>query len=380
MLFVLDKMKIKKIDTQNKRDLRHFFQLPFDLYKNDPNWVPPMLGDIKFSLNRRSHPFYKHSEAEYFIVKEGVQVLGRIAVIDNERYKAYTHEKTGFFYFFEVINDIQVARLLFNTAFDWSFERGLVKIIGPKGLAQGDSQGMLVEGFQYKPAIGIAYNPEYYNDFVTDSGFTKELDYRSGYLTTDMQVPDRIIKLAERVKNRRGFNVKVFENKDEMRVWIPKIKDVYNEAFKAVPSFVPITEGEVQLIADRILSIADPQLLKLIFKNEELIGFLFAYHNISDGIQKAKGRIFPFGWFHLMRAFKRTKWMDINGIGLLPDHQGLGATAVLYTELEKSTRAFPFEYVDVVQIAETNQKSFGEMDNLGVHWHKRHRVYKKILS
>jgi hypothetical protein len=255
----------------------------------------------------------------------------------------------------------------------------LNSIIGPKGLAQGDSLGMLVEGFDYKPAIGIAYNPSYYNDFIVSSGYTKNVDYLSGYITIDYEVSDRVYKLAEIVKKRRGFWVKQFESKDEMRAWIPKIREVYNRAFVDVPTFCPITEDEVQLIANRILSIAHPKLIKLIFKGEDLIGFLISYHNISDGIQKSKGRLFPFGWYHLMRAFKRTKWVDINGIGLLPGHQGVGATAVLYVELEKCLRSFPFEVADCVQLAESNIKIFTEMDHLGINWHKRHRIYEKAL-
>jgi len=316
---------------------------------------------------------------DFFVAETNDQIQGRIAAIDNQRYKTYTKENTGFFYFFEVMEDISVARQLLNTVFDWAQKRGLDKIIGPKGLAQGDGLGILVEGLEYKPAIGIPYNPGYYNDYLTDSGFVKDVDYVSGYLHSDYEVPERITRIAERVKKNRGFWVKIFTSKDEMRGWIPKIREVYNRAFLDVPTFAPITTDEVQLIANRILSIADPKLIKLIMKGEELIGFLFAYHNISEGIQKAKGKIFPFGWFHLMRTFKQTNWVDINGIGLLPDHQGVGATAVLYSELEKSIRAFPFETADVVQIAETNIKSFNEMNNLGVHWHKRHRIYKKVL-
>jgi hypothetical protein len=372
-------MVIRKIDTRNKRDLRKFIQFPFELYKNDKNWVPPMINDMKLALNREAHPFYKHSHADFFLAEENGKVLGRIAAIDNQRYKEFAGEKSGFFSYFEVVENIQTARELFNAVFDWGKDRGLKHIIGPKGLAQGDSLGMLVEGFKFKPAIGIAYNPRYYNDFLSDSGFVKEFDYLSGYLKTGYEVPDRVYKLAQKVKERRGFWVKKFESKDEIRMWIPKIREVYNRAFIDVPAFVPITEDEVQLIAKRILSIAHPKLIKLIFKGDELIGFLFSYHNISQGIQKSKGRMFPFGWYHLMRAFKQTNWVDINGIGLLPGHQGVGATAVLYVELEKSIRSFPFEMADIVQIAETNIKSFKEMDHLGVNWHKRHRIFKRAL-
>ncbi len=372
-------MKIRSIDTSNRKDVRQFIQFPFTIYKNDPNWVPPMVNDVKLAFNRDQHPFYQHSEADFFVAEENGKVIGRIAAIDNQNYKKYTGEKTGFFYFFEVIEDPQVAAALFETVFEWAAARDLNMVIGPKGLAQGDGLGLLVEGFDYKPAIGIPYNPAYYVDVITAAGFEKKTDYISGHQTSDYVLDERVFKLAERVKQRSGYWVKQFESKDEMRAWTPKIREVYNQAFEVVPNFVPITEDEVNLIADRILSIAHPKLIKLVCQGDDLVGFAFSYHNISEGIQKARGRMWPFGWYHLMRAFKTTKWVDFNGIGLLPEHQGRGATAIIYAELEKNIREFDFEYGDIVQIAETNMKSFGEMDNLGWKWHKRHRIYERKL-
>ncbi|MCJ7701581.1 MAG: GNAT family N-acetyltransferase, partial [Anaerolineales bacterium] len=233
-------MNIRKIDTENKSDVRRFIKFPFDLYKDNPYWVPPMMPDMKQALNRERHPFFKHSQADFFLAEEGKRVLGRIAAIDNQRYKEFTGQNTGFFYFFEVAEDIQVARALFNTAFDWARAQGLEHIIGPKGLAQGDGLGLLVEGFKYKPAMGIPYNPKFYKHFITDNGFEKSIDYLSGYFTTDYQIPERIHKLAERVQKRRGFKVKNFKSKDEVREWIPKIREVYNQAFATVPTFIPI--------------------------------------------------------------------------------------------------------------------------------------------
>ncbi len=373
-------MRIRAIDTNNKKDIHQFIQFPFDLYKGDPNWVPPMVNDMQRALSPGSHPVHRHSTTEYFIAEDHGRTLGRIALVENQRFIEFTGQKAAFFNFFEVVEDIEVNRALLNFAAEWARNRGLESIIGPKGLAQGEASGILVEGFEYKPAMGIAYNPPYYDAFLRDFGFEKEVDYLSGFLTTDYHLDERVVKLAERVKNRRGFWVKRFASKDEMREWIPRIRGVYNRAFEVVPNFVPITEEEAQLFAERLLSIAHPRLIKLIFKGDELVGFLFAYHNVSEGLQKARGRMWPFGWFHLLRAFKTTRWVDINGIGLLPEHQGVGATAVLYTELEKSIREFPFKYADIVQIAEDNLKSFREMDRLGVQWHKRHRVYRKDIT
>ncbi|MBN1667199.1 MAG: hypothetical protein JW862_08915 [Anaerolineales bacterium] len=372
-------MPVQQIDLNDKRAVQSFIQLPFDIYRGNPYWVPPMRSDLQAALDPQRHPFYQHSQAAFFLARAHGQVQGRLAILDNERYKAHTGQQTGFFYFFECVDDLEVSQALFQAGFEWARQRGLKSLIGPKGLAQGDGLGLLVEGFADLPAMGIPYNPPYYARLIETAGFTKETDYLSGYLSSDYQLPERVFELAERVKARRGLWVRRFESKAEMRAVIPEIHKVYNSAFKVVPNFVPITQDEIELVANRILSVADPRLIKLIYKRDELIGFLFAYKNIGAGLRKADGRMWPFGWWHILRAFRTTRVADFNGIGLLPEHQGVGATAILYTELEKTAREFDFEHANIVQIAETNMKSFGEADHLGVTWDKRHRSYQVKL-
>ncbi len=376
-------MRVCQIDTSKRSDVRKFIKFPFDLYAGNPYWVPPLIAERKLALNPDEHPFYQHSEAAFFLAERDGETVGRIAILNNRRYREQTQSPTGLFYFFEVIDDLNAARSLFEAGYEWAGQRGIKILRGPKGLAQGDGFGMLVEGFDYLPAMGIPYNHAYYSDLMDALGFEKESDLHSGYISKEEQgftLPERVHQLAERVKQRRGIHVKRFETKDELRQYIPLVRRVYNQSFSNVPEFVPITEAEIDIIAERILSIADPRLLKLIFKGDELIGFAFTYPNISKGLQKARGRLFPFGWYYLRREFKRTKMLDANGIGLLPNHQGMGATAVLFTEFEKIVKNHGFNHIDIVQVNEKNQKSFTEMSHLGVKWHKRHRVYKRVFG
>lgn len=376
-------MHVRQIDLANRNDVRKFIQFPFNLYADNPYWVPPLIAERELALNPNEHPFYQHSEAAFFLAERDGEIVGRIAILNNRRYRKQTQSPTGLFYFFEVIDDLEAARALFESGYKWAGQRGIKILRGPKGLAQGDGFGMLVEGFDYLPAMGIPYNHAYYPRLMDALGFEKESDLRSGYFSADehkFEIPKRIHKLAKLVKKRRGIHIKRFETKDELREYIPIVRQVYNEAFSSVPEFVPITEAEIETIAERILSIADPRLLKLIFKGDELIGFAFTYPNIAKGLQKAGGRLFPFGWYHLKRAFKRTKMLDANGIGLLPEHQGVGATAVLFSELEKTIKNNGFKHVEIVQINEKNHKSFNEIDHLGATWHKRHRVYKRVFE
>jgi hypothetical protein len=249
--------------------------------------------------------------------------------------------------------------------------------MGPHGMLGGEGLGTLIEGFDYLPAIGIAYNKPYYDDLIKKAGFKKQVDYHSGFLRTqDYELPERIHNLADRVKERRGFFVKKYETKAAIKEDVLLIRDVFNSAFEGSPGYSPIQDDELEAIADRLLMIADPRLIKLVFKDDLIVGFLFAYPNISEGIQKAKGRLFPFGWFHILRAKATTKFLDINGIGILPEHQGVGANSILYSEMDKTVRDFNFKFADVVQISEKNMKSMAEMKALGIQWYKRHRVYE----
>jgi hypothetical protein len=260
--------------------------------------------------------------------------------------------------------------------FLWAAERGHQQVYGPKGLLQGDGIGLLVKGFEYIPAMGIPYNFPYYDKLVTRAGFSKKFDYFSGFVDTRVGLSEKIYRVAEKVKKRSGFWVREFTSKDELMEIAPELRHVYNSAFYGSEGFSPITEDEIITIAERMLSIADPRLIKLVYKDQKIIGFLFSYPNIGRGLQKTNGRLIPFGWFHLWREFKTTNYMDTNGIGIIPEYQGLGPTAVIYTELEKTFREFNFDYVETVQTREDNIPSLAESSQFKMDWTKTHRVYE----
>ena len=372
-------MQIRKLDTTRAQDTRQFINFPFGVYRDCPQWVPPILPEIQLVLNRRKHPFYRHSDAEFFVAESGGQTVGRIVVMDNRNYNKHHGRKDAFFYYFDAVEDDAAARALFDAALDWSRRRGLERLIGPKGFLQGDGLGLLVEGFEHRPAVGIPYNHSYYDALVTGSGFEKETDFLSGYLPGDYDLPARFFDIAERVKERRGFWIKSFTSDKEMRQWVPRIGRVYNATFSDNWEYCPVTEEELAAIGERLISIADPRLIKLVMKEDEIVGFVFGFPDISAAIQKTKGRVWPLGWIYLLREFKRTDWINFNGTGLLAEHRGLGANAVLYTELAKSVRQFHFKHADVVQVEERNTKSLGDMAAIGVQWYKRHRIYRRAV-
>jgi hypothetical protein len=376
-------LHIHQVRPGDRAGVNDFIEFPHRLYSKDPNWVPAMRSDMERTLDPDQHPFYRSGQAAFFLAAREGEVLGRIAAIENQRYNQVNGTRTGFFTYFECVDDPGVSRALFEAAFSWMRRLHLELVIGPKGLLPGDGNGLLIRGFRHFPAMGIAYNPDYYQALVEAAGFHKATDYYSGYLTSSYRLPERFHRVVEQVKERHGYHVKRFRTKEELRRLVPELRDVYNASFRGSFSgpigFVPLTDEEIQLIAKRLLSLAQPDLIKLVFQRDQLIGFLFAYPNIGRAIRRARGRVWPLGWLHMMMGLRTTRSLDVNGIGILPEHQGRGANGVLYVELEKTIKGTRFEHADMVQVREENMKSLAEAEALGVNWYKTHRLYRHEL-
>ena len=372
-------LRIDPLDTGSARDVKRFLDLPFRLYQECAQWVPPLVDDIKLQLDRRNYPFYQHSDAAFFMAAQDGQVVGRIAVLDNRHYNAHWNSRTAFFYLFDSENDPETASALFIAIEEWARARDLTKVVGAKGFLQGDGIGVLVEGFEHRPAVGIPYNYEYYGSLIEGAGYVRQRDFVSAYLPGDIQLPQRVHEIAEQMKARRGFSIKTFQSKAELRRWVPTIVRTYNDTFIHNWEFNPVTEAEAEVIGERLLQIADPKLIKLVMKGDEIAGFLFGFPDISEGICRAHGRMWPFGWFWLLREFGRTRWLNLNGAGILAPFRGLGVNAILYSEMEKTIRSGQFEHADIVQIEES-VLTLDDALRMGAHIYKKHRIYEKTLA
>jgi len=372
-------MNVRLLNTENRRDIRRFVQFPFTLYEDCPQWMPPLVSAVKASLNRRRYPFYQHSDADFFVAEDDGDVVGRIAVLENRRYNDYHQRKAAFFYYFDAIDDADVTRALFDAAADWAARRGLTMLYGPKGFLRSDAVGILIEGFEHRAALSMPYNYAYYPRLMEAAGFEKEIDYLSGYVKRGQDLDERFYALAEKIKERRGFSVKTFKSKRELRAWIPKIQQVNNEAFTEVWGYYPIDDAEVQMIAKQLLSVADPTLMKIVMKGDDVAGFAFIFPDISDALKKTRGRLWPFGWIRVLAEFKRTQRLSGNGVGLLPQYQGMGGSTLLYVEFAKTLIASKATHCDLAQAMETNVKSLGDMNAIGAQWYKRHRVYRRAV-
>ncbi|HEX6271009.1 MAG TPA: GNAT family N-acetyltransferase [Anaerolineales bacterium] len=376
-------LTIEKIDTANKQQVKRFVELPYRLYEDCPQWVPPLYVDAYLPLNRKKHPFFEHSEADFFLaVREG-EVVGRICAANNRRFNEYHQTKKAHFYAFETIDDLHVARTLFDAVIDWAKARGLDTVIGPKGLSPFDGYGILVEGFDHRQMMNMMnYNYDYYPKLIEAIGFEKEVDFISCYLPADsFRIPERVERIAKRVIERGDLWVKKFKSKRELVQWAPRIGYTYNKAFIHNWEYYPFTEGDVKYAVDNVFLVANPRLIKLIMYKDEIVGFLFAFPDVSVALQRARGRLFPFGLIDLLLEMKRTKTISGNGMGILPEHQGKGGNALLYYEMGKTVFAFnQFEHVEMTQVAETAQQMRADLKNLNGVEYKNHRVYRKSIG
>lgn len=373
---------IESVDTQNKSQVRRFVEFPRKLYKDSSFWVPPLYIDSYAQLDRKKHPFYEHSDVEFFLAVRDGRDVGRIAAIENKPFNKYHNSKEADFYFFDCEDDSEAATALFEAVFDWAKKRGLDSVIGPKGMGPLDGYGILILGHDQRQTMTMLnYNHPYYQQLVEAQGFVKEVDFVSCYLPADkFAIPERVGRIALRALQKGGLAVKKFKNKKELLEWAPRIGEAYNKAFVRNWEYYPFTAKEIDFVVENIMTVADHRLIKIITHGSEVVGFLFAFHDVSAAMQRAKGKLFPFGLIDMLLEMRRTNTVSVNGMGILPEFQGHGGNAILYYEMGDTLLNFnQFTHVEMTQVAETTEQMRADLKNLNGVEYKNHRVYRKAL-
>ena len=375
-------LTIEKVDTENKKQVRRFVELPHHIYADCSQWVPPLNVDAYNQLNRKKHPFHEHSDVDFFLAVRDGRDVGRIAAIENKPFNRYHNEKTADFYLFECENDAEAATALFSAVFDWAKKRGLETVIGPKGMGPLDGYGTLIFGQEHRQTMTMLnYNHSYYQSLVEAQGFVKEVDFVSCYLPADkFQIPERVKRITERVMERGHLDIKVFKNKKELLQWADRIGTAYNNAFVHNWEYYPLSQREIDFVVENIMTIADHRLIKIITHGEDVVGFLFAFHDVSAALQRAKGRLFPFGLVDILLEMRRTNTVAVNGMGILPEFQGHGGNALLYYAMGNTLLEFDqFVHVEMTQVAETTEQMRADLKNLNGVEYKNNRVYRKKI-
>jgi hypothetical protein len=371
---------VDKIDINSKSQVNDFVMFHYKLYKNCPQWVPPFIDDIKTMMNPNKHPFYEHSDAEFFVARHNGEIVGRIAAMEIKPYNKYHETRQSVFNLFDTIDDEEVTNALFERVFDWSRKRGLDTLVGPKGFTAFDGYGIQIEGHDHRQMmIMMNYNYPYYQKLVENLGFEKEVDFVSCYLPTEKLIlPERVHEIARRVQERGKFKVIKFKNKKDMLTWADPLGEAYNQTFVKNWEYYPLSKHEIDFMVKNLMTFLDYRLLKLITYNDKIIGFLIAFPDISAALQRQGGKVTPWGILDYLIDLKRTDWISLNGMGILPEYQGLGGNALLYTEMEKTALGFnQFKYAELTNVAETTKQMRADLKNVGGEEYKNHRVYHR---
>jgi len=376
----MEPVTIKVVERSRGPAGKQFIDFPHRLYRGSGQWVPQFRTDVRRILDRR-HPSFERVEAQFLLARRGREPVGTIGAIVNSAYNDYHGTKIGHFHFFDCVDDRAVSRALVGAALDWLRAKGMRQVVGPYGFGFM-GMGVLVDGFEHRaPMTMMGYNGPWYGPALEAEGFTKHRDQLSMYLEADKFVlPDRVRRVAEIALKRGSFEVPEFGRKKDLVRRAQAIGKVYNDSFRSHgDEYCPLSEKEIRQITRDLVTVADPTLIKLLVHRGEIAGFLFGFPDLSAALQRSGGRITPWAVIDLLLEYRRTRWLIVNGAGILPQYQRLGGNALLYYMLEKIASRKRFLHVDAVQVAETTELMLADIQTLGGRVHKVHRLYQRAL-
>lgn len=362
-------------------ELSRFIRLPFVLPDQRPNRVPPLLMDEREFHDPKKNPQLAHCEVERWIAwRDGVAV-GRIMGIIHRSYNAAHGERTARFYDLDCMNDAAVVRALVNTVEEWARSQGMDRLIGPFGFSDKDPQGLQIVGIEHLPVIATPINPEWLPNMVEACGYTPFEDMVSYRMDIPARMPEVYQAIGDRCLRNFHLHRVPLRSKRELKPWVVPVLRLVNATYGDLLGFAPMSEAEMRALAAKYMFILDPQLVHLIADaHNDPVAFVIASPDMSEGLQRANGRILPFGWWHILRAMRRSTQLDLLLGAVRPDLQGKGLTAALGVSLFAAARARGFTHLDSHLIMERNTRMRAELERLGAAVWKRYRVYQRELN
>jgi hypothetical protein len=362
--------------VSSKKDLMQFIKLQWKIYKDDPYWVPPLIMDRKKLLNREKNPFYKHAEMEMFLAEKDGEVVGRISAIKNDLHNKYHNDKVGFFGFFECINDQVVANALFNKAKEWLKSKGCDEMRGPANPSSNDEYAMLLEGFEDEPRLLMTYNPKYYLDLCDNYGFKKAKDLNAYKISNEkITKSEKLKRVAEIATKRSGIIISQLDMKN-FRKEIDKVKYVYNKAWAPNWGFVPLTEEELDAMAEDLKPLVEPSLVLFGEINGETVGFSLVMLDYNTVFKEMNGRLFPFNFIKLKTLKKNIRWARIITLGIIPEFQKRGLDSVFYWEIVNRAQKLGIYLGEASWILEDNEMMNRGAEVMNGELYKKYRMYE----
>ncbi len=372
-------VEIKKVTT--KSDLKRFIRFNYEFYKNNPYSVPDLYDDMLNTFSPQKNAAFEFCEADYFMAFRDGKMVGRVAAIINRRANETWKKKTVRFGWIDFIDDIEVSTALIDTVKQWGKERGMTEMEGPLGFTDMDAEGMLVEGFDQLSTMATIYNYPYYPQHMEKLGLVKSADWVEMKIYVPDAIPEKHKRISEIISKRYNLHIRKLKSKKEVyKTGIGhEIFRLINEAYTPLFGYSRMTERQIDQYVSMYVPVLDLRMVTLV-ENEknELVAVGISMASLSRALQKAKGRLLPFGWWYLLKAlmWKRPKVLDLLLVAVRPDYQGKGANALLFTDLIPIYKKMGFEYAESNPELEMNDKVQNQWQYFKTEQHKRRRCFK----
>ena len=374
-------------EVSNKSELEQFITFPWKVYKSNPHWVPPLISERKRFLDPDHNPFFEHAKATFYLARRNGQVVGTIGAFSNQLYNQVHGENSGFFGFYEVLDDPETARALLATAEAWGRQAGHDRLLGPMQYSTNDELGLLVDGFDDPPRILMTYNPPRYRGYLEEAGYLKAMDllaYSVNVQELHDGMPEKVGRVGQKILKRWNLHLRRVNMKDFDRE-VDRVKEMYNASWELNWGFVPMTDHEVDLLAKQLKSIIDPDLALILEKDGRLVSFAIALPDLNQPLRLAYPRpgipeLLTFAkllWHWKVR--KAPTWVRAWALGVIPEYHGQGLEALLLTELVETAYRKGYQFGELSWILETNDKVQRTVELMHGKVYKRYRIYQKPL-
>lgn len=373
---------IKKITA--KSDLKKFIRFNYQLYKGNKYSVPDLYDDMLNTFNRKKNAAFEFCEAEYFLAYKEGKLVGRIAGIINHRANETWGKRDVRFGWIDFIDDPEVSAELLNTVADWGKSKGMDTIQGPLGFTDFDAEGMLMEGYDQLSTMATIYNYPYYPEHLEKLGYEKDADWVEFKIYIPDAIPEKHQRISDIIQKKYNLKIKKYTSSKKLaQEYGQAIFELMNEAYSPLYGFSSLSQGQIQQYIKMYLPIVDLRMLTLITDaNDGLVGVGISMPSLSKALQKANGRLLPFGWYHLLKALflKRPKVLDLLLVAIKPEYQNKGVNALLFSDLIPVYQKLGFEYAESNPELEMNGKVQAQWEYFRTELHKRRRAFMKKIA
>ncbi len=374
-------MGIQIVEVLNQSQRKKFVNLPYQLYKNNEFWVPPLKADELSSITPDKNPAFDFCKAKFWLAYQNGKIVGRIGAIVNDLWIEKIGEKIGRITRIEFVDNFEVVKELLVTAEMWLKEHGMVGVMGPLGFSNLDHSGILIEGHDRIPCMASDYHFDYYKGHIEKMGYTKERDWLEFRITFPDALPEKAVKVSGMIKKRYNLKTLSFNSRSELEPYREMIFKVFNDAFVGLFGTFRLPDRLVKFYINKFFPSINPRYVKVMLdKEDQLAGFVVALPSLSKALQKAKGKLLPFGWWHLKNALENPKEMDLMLTGVKPELQKMGGVSLLMNELWQTANADGIKYVETTGMLEDNFVAIQLWKSFDHIQHKRKRCFKKMFN